>query len=365
MNTFNIDQNIVTDRDSLDFLDSPQENKTLIIMDYNDIDKFNKQLISYLDMDRTHFLYLDEKSDLEDSVLRILRLRPGRILVLGSLKLMNLARLCIHYLLEVGDLLKEGLEPELIGLPSPAAAGLESSNILYNDRGASKEFIVSNRSSFKTLILSDLLVKEEDLGEFEEMSFIGLINSIDSYIAVTSNSFSNMYSKQSIRNIHKHIVTLRGLACDNKVLDLQLGSLFSGYSLNFSSPGLTFIFSNILASYFREARLAQLMSILSLEIISFNYKNSFLKYKYSSLTRVLGLDFSNPDLNVKALMEYINSLRQELKLPSRLGEINIGYKDLAQLMSPLTRDIMDALQALKIPAQLNERDIRQILLNSL
>lgn len=370
MESFSINTKFLYGRNSLSFLKKIEGENILIFLENENLNLYNRNIFPFIHDKNLEYIFLKKGNTkspkaIEEAILKTIKASPKYIFALGSSSLINYAKMIRYYAKEAYSILEseEKSNPIFIVMPVNVTGGVEASNASFFTNKDNTSIIIKEDNTADYIIIDEKLIDSNKIKEIKTMSYIGLCNSIEVYISLDSNVFSNMYSLQSINLFNRYILSLnRNSTLKNKVHQLQIASVLSGFSNRLASFGLLFVFYIAFNKFFN-VKIEEIYSIAMPQIIEYNSQNSYYLSRYSTIAKHLGFDYGSERLNCQALVENLKYISRNLDLPNNLNDLGIEYSQVIEYIDVISEDIFKILSVYNIYNDMNLEDIREIILS--
>lgn len=370
MRGFQIKTNIFYNDKRFDALNKISHGKILIFMENRHLKEYNEKIYPVL-RDRTvKIIYISEKDyrhdpdRIEEHVLETIRYQPDCIITFGNFLLFNYTKLIRYYVLNTYSYIDAPDDPGIsIHIPVHLAGGFavsETAYLMIRERGL-LQWVDDRDLSPDALILNPILGSPEDKQEMEFMAITAICTAIDSYISTASDEFSSLFAEKGLKIINRSLLMLGDSDLPFVLNKIQVGSVMSGLALNQSSIGLGWLFSLFLHKHFGK-NINEYFPIIMPEIINYNLKNDIIKSYFAKLGRKINFHYPEDELNARAFVENLKSMRKTLGMPEKLCHLGIDYPSFIAVMDNLADDIYDNQQLAFNPISLTKEDIREMLL---
>lgn len=228
----------------------------------------------------------------------------------------------------------------LIAVPTTSGTGSEvTSFAVVNDTAAHiKHPLVSPSLTAEEAILDADLVRSVPPSITADTGMDVLTHAIEAYVSTDHNEFSTALAEKSIEIVG--VFLLRAYLDGNDTharQKMHVASCLAGLAFNSASLGLTHGMAHQLGAQFHIPH-GRANAMLLPHIIEYNadiHKGSKSKpeylpsvKRYSTIAHVLGLSSYNEVMSVRSLIQWIQFMNQDMKIPARISEIgNITVND--------------------------------------
>ena len=221
----------------------------------------------------------------------------------------------------------------LIAIPTTSGTGSEvTSFAVVNDTVAKiKHPLVSPSLTAEEAILDAELVKSVPPAITADTGMDVLTHAIEAYVSTNHNEFSTALAEKSIEIVG--VFLLRAFLNGNDTharQKMHVASCLAGLAFNSASLGLTHGMAHQLGANFHIPH-GRANAMLLPHIIEYNadiHKDSRSQSeyhpsvkRYSTIAHVLGLSSYNKVMSVRSLIQWIQFMNQDMKIPARISEI--------------------------------------------
>ena len=221
----------------------------------------------------------------------------------------------------------------LIAIPTTSGTGSEvTSFAVVNDTVAKiKHPLVSPTLTAEEAILDAELVKSVPPSITADTGMDVLTHAIEAYVSTDHNEFSTALAEKSIEIVG--VFLLRAFLDGNDTharKKMHVASCLAGLAFNSASLGLTHGMAHQLGANFHIPH-GRANAMLLPHIIEYNadiHKDSRSQSeyhpsvkRYSTIAHILGLSSYNKVMSVRSLIQWIQFMNQDMKIPARISEI--------------------------------------------
>ena len=221
----------------------------------------------------------------------------------------------------------------LIAIPTTSGTGSEvTSFAVVNDTVAKiKHPLVSPSLTAEEAILDAELVNSVPPAITADTGMDVLTHAIEAYVSTDHNEFSTALAEKSIEIVG--VFLLRAYLNGNDTharQKMHVASCLAGLAFNSASLGLTHGMAHQLGANFHIPH-GRANAMLLPHIIEYNadiHKDSRSQSeyhpsvkRYSTIAHVLGLSSYNKVMSVRSLIQWIQFMNQDMKIPARISEI--------------------------------------------
>ena len=237
----------------------------------------------------------------------------------------------------------------LIAIPTTSGTGSEvTSFAVVNDTVAKiKHPLVSPSLTAEEAILDAELVKSVPPAITADTGMDVLTHAIEAYVSTDHNEFSTALAEKSIEIVG--VFLLRAYLNGNDTharQKMHVASCLAGLAFNSASLGLTHGMAHQLGANFHIPH-GRANAMLLPHIIEYNadiHKDSRSQSeyhpsvkRYSTIAHVLGLSSYNKVMSVRSLIQWIQFMNQDMKIPARISEIGTisvnDYMSIVEIMA--------------------------------
>ena len=221
----------------------------------------------------------------------------------------------------------------LIAIPTTSGTGSEvTSFAVVNDTVAKiKHPLVSPTLTAEEAILDAELVKSVPPAITADTGMDVLTHAIEAYVSTDHNEFSTALAEKSIEIVGVFLLRAYLNGDDTHARQkMHVASCLAGLAFNSASLGLTHGMAHQLGANFHIPH-GRANAMLLPHIIEYNadiHKDSRSQSeyhpsvkRYSTIAHVLGLSSYNKVMSVRSLIQWIQFMNQDMKIPARISEI--------------------------------------------
>ena len=221
----------------------------------------------------------------------------------------------------------------LIAIPTTSGTGSEvTSFAVVNDTVAKiKHPLVSPTLTAEEAILDAELVKSVPPAITADTGMDVLTHAIEAYVSTDHNEFSTALAEKSIEIVGVFLLRAYLNGDDTHARQkMHVASCLAGLVFNSASLGLTHGMAHQLGANFHIPH-GRANAMLLPHIIEYNadiHKDSRSQSeyhpsvkRYSTIAHVLGLSSYNKVMSVRSLIQWIQFMNQDMKIPARISEI--------------------------------------------
>ena len=221
----------------------------------------------------------------------------------------------------------------LIAIPTTSGTGSEvTSFAVVNDTTAHiKHPLVSPSLTAEEAILDAELVKSVPPSITADTGMDVLTHAIEAYVSTGHNEFSTALAEKSIEIVGVFLLRAYLNGDDTHARQkMHVASCLAGLAFNSASLGLTHGMAHQLGAQFHIPH-GRANAMLLPHIIEYNadiHKDSRSQSeyhpsvkRYSTIAHVLGLSSYNKVMSVRSLIQWIQFMNQDMKIPARISEI--------------------------------------------
>ena len=221
----------------------------------------------------------------------------------------------------------------MVAIPTTSGTGSEvTSFAVVNDPVAKiKHPLVSPSLTAEEAILDAELVKSVPPAITADTGMDVLTHAIEAYVSTDHNEFSTALAEKSIEIVGVFLLRAYLNGSDTHARQkMHVASCLAGLAFNSASLGLTHGMAHQLGANFHIPH-GRANAMLLPHIIEYNadiHKDSRSQSeyhpsvkRYSTIAHVLGLSSYNKVMSVRSLIQWIQFMNQDMKIPARISEI--------------------------------------------
>ena len=262
-------------------------------------------------------------------VKKLLEYRPEVIVAVGGGSAIDSSKAIREFALGIDHY----ADVAMIAIPTTSGTGSEvTSFAVVNDTVAKiKHPLVSPSLTAEEAILDAELVKSVPPAITADTGMDVLTHAIEAYVSTNHNEFSTALAEKSIEIVG--VFLLRAYLNGNDTharQKMHVASCLAGLAFNSASLGLTHGMAHQLGANFHIPH-GRANAMLLPHIIEYNadiHKDSRSQSeyhpsvkRYSTIAHVLGLSSYNKVMSVRSLIQWIQFMNQDMKIPARISEI--------------------------------------------
>ena len=262
-------------------------------------------------------------------VKKMLEYLPDAIVAVGGGSAMDSSKAIREFALNMnryGDV-------ALIAIPTTSGTGSEvTSFAVVNDTAAQVKYpLISPSLTAEEAILDAELVKSIPPAITADTGMDVLTHAIEAYVSTNHNEFSTALAEKSIEIIGAFLLRAYLNGEDTHARQkMHVASCLAGLAFNSASLGLTHSMAHQLGAHFHIPH-GRANAMLLPHIIEYNadiHKDSASKSeyhpsvkRYSTIAHKLGLSSYNKVMSVRSLIQWIQFMNQDMKIPCKISEM--------------------------------------------
>jgi len=262
-------------------------------------------------------------------VKKMLEYLPDAIVAVGGGSAMDSSKAIREFALNVNRY----AEVALIAIPTTSGTGSEvTSFAVVNDTVEERKYpLISPSLTAEEAILDAELVKSIPPSVTADTGMDVLTHAIEAYVSTDHNEFSTALAEKSIEIVG--VFLLRAYLNGNDTharQKMHVASCLAGLAFNSVSLGLTHSMAHQLGAHFHIPH-GRANAMLLPHIIEYNadiHKNSTTQSeyhpsvkRYSTIAHILGLSSYNKVMSVRSLIQWIQFMNQDMKIPCKISEM--------------------------------------------
>ena len=262
-------------------------------------------------------------------VKKLLEYRPEVIVAVGGGSAIDSSKAIREFALGIDHY----ADVAMIAIPTTSGTGSEvTSFAVVNDTVAKiKHPLVSPSLTAEEAILDAELVKSVPPSITADTGMDVLTHAIEAYVSTNHNEFSTALAEKSIEIVGVFLLRAYLNGEDTHARQkMHVASCLAGLAFNSASLGLTHGMAHQLGANFHIPH-GRANAMLLPHIIEYNadiHKDSRSQSeyhpsvkRYSTIAHVLGLSSYNKVMSVRSLIQWIQFMNQDMKIPARISEI--------------------------------------------
>ena len=262
-------------------------------------------------------------------VKKLLEYRPEVIVAVGGGSAIDSSKAIREFALGIDHY----ADVAMIAIPTTSGTGSEvTSFAVVNDTVAKiKHPLVSPSLTAEEAILDAELVKSVPPAITADTGMDVLTHAIEAYVSTNHNEFSTALAEKSIEIVGVFLLRAYLDGSDTHARQkMHVASCLAGLAFNSASLGLTHGMAHQLGANFHIPH-GRANAMLLPHIIEYNadiHKDSRSQSeyhpsvkRYSTIAHVLGLSSYNKVMSVRSLIQWIQFMNQDMKIPARISEI--------------------------------------------
>lgn len=262
-------------------------------------------------------------------VKKMLEYMPDAIVAVGGGSAIDSSKSIREFALNINHY----ADVALIAIPTTSGTGSEvTSFAVVNDTVAKiKHPLVSPTLTAEEAILDAELVKSVPPAITADTGMDVLTHAIEAYVSTDHNEFSTALAEKSIEIVGVFLLRAYLNGDDTHARQkMHVASCLAGLAFNSASLGLTHGMAHQLGANFHIPH-GRANAMLLPHIIEYNadiHKDSRSQSeyhpsvkRYSTIAHVLGLSSYNKVMSVRSLIQWIQFMNQDMKIPARISEI--------------------------------------------
>ena len=262
-------------------------------------------------------------------VKKMLEYMPDAIVAVGGGSAIDSSKSIREFALNINHY----ADVALIAIPTTSGTGSEvTSFAVVNDTVAKiKHPLVSPTLTAEEAILDAELVKSVPPAITADTGMDVLTHAIEAYVSTDHNEFSTALAEKSIEIVGVFLLRAYLNGDDTHARQkMHVASCLAGLAFNSASLGLTHGMAHQLGANFHIPH-GRANAMLLPHIIEYNadiHKDSRSQSeyhpsvkRYSTIAHVLGLSSYNKVMSVRSLIQWIQFMNQDMKIPAKISEI--------------------------------------------
>ena len=262
-------------------------------------------------------------------VKKLLEYRPEVIVAVGGGSAIDSSKAIREFALGIDHY----ADVAMIAIPTTSGTGSEvTSFAVVNDTVAKiKHPLVSPSLTAEEAILDAELVKSVPPSITADTGMDVLTHAIEAYVSTNHNEFSTALAEKSIEIVGVFLLRAYLNGEDTHARQkMHVASCLAGLAFNSASLGLTHGMAHQLGANFHIPH-GRANAMLLPHIIEYNadiHKDSKSKSeylpsvkRYSTIAHILGLSSFNKVMSVRSLIQWIQFMNQDMKIPARISDI--------------------------------------------
>lgn len=269
-------------------------------------------------------------------VKKMLEYQPEAIVAVGGGSAIDSSKSIREFALNINHY----ADVALIAVPTTSGTGSEvTSFAVVNDTTARRKYpLVSPSLTAEEAILDAELVRSVPPSITADTGMDVLTHAIEAYVSTDHNEFSTALAEKSIEIVGVFLLRAYLNGDDTHARQkMHVASCLAGLAFNSASLGLTHGMAHQLGAHFHIPH-GRANAMLLPHIIEYNadiHKDSRSKSeyhpsveRYCTIAHILGLSSFNKVMSVRSLIQWIQFMNQDMKIPARISEMgNITVND--------------------------------------
>lgn len=262
-------------------------------------------------------------------VKKMLEYRPEAVVAVGGGSAIDSSKSIREFALQIDHY----ADVALIAVPTTSGTGSEvTSFAVVNDTSAHIKYpLVSPSLTAEEAILDAELVRSVPPSVTADTGMDVLTHAIEAYVSTDHNEFSSALAEKSIEIVG--VFLLRAYLDGNDTharQKMHVASCLAGLAFNSASLGLSHGMAHQLGAQFHIPH-GRANAMLLPHIIEYNAdihkdSRSQAEYhssvkRYSTIAHILGLSSYNKVMSVRSLIQWIQFMNQDMKIPARISEL--------------------------------------------
>ena len=262
-------------------------------------------------------------------VKKMLEYRPDCIVSVGGGSAIDSSKAIREFALKTDNY----ADVAMIAVPTTSGTGSEvTSFAVVNDTAAHVKYpLVSPSLTAEEAILDAELVRSVPPSITADTGMDVLTHAIEAYVSSEHNEFASALAEKSIEIVG--VFLLRAFLDGNDTharQKMHVASCLAGLAFNSASLGLTHGMAHQLGAHFKIPH-GRANAMLLPHIIEYNadiYKSSRSQAeyhpsvkRYSTIAHILGLSSYNKVMSIRSLIQWIQFMNQDMKIPARISEM--------------------------------------------
>lgn len=259
-----------------------------------------------------------------------------------------------------------------VAIPTTSGTGSEVTDFsVITDTELGQKYSIVSRD-----LLPDVAILDADLVRSLPSSITAdtgmdvLTHAFEAYVSTQATDFSDALAEKAVQLVFEYLPRAYRNGQDLEAREkLHTASTLAGMAFNTASLGVNHSLAHAAGARFHIPH-GRLNSILMPAVIRYNAGYQYGKIqpeclgtakRYQHLAKLLGCSASNPGQGVRQLIEAINRLQSQLKLPKSLSQYGVSVSLFQECREELARAALVDKCSLTNPRQVDEVDLLAVL----
>lgn len=232
-------------------------------------------------------------------------------------------------------------KPKFIAVPSTSGTGSEVTAFSVIKIGSEKLVLVDEWMLPDIAILDPIFVKSVPNFITADTGMDVLCHALEAYVSTNASDFTDALSEKAIKLVFENLVQAYKDGNNKEAREkMHSASCMAGIAFTNASLGINHSLAHSLGGIFKIAH-GRANALLLPYIVEYNSsmnknnKNDVMK-KYANLARELNLPAITDKQGVQSLIRAIKSLKDKMKIPRSIRELNISLVDFEKELDTLS-----------------------------
>lgn len=372
MKIFELKTKVLFGQESLNYIKELQDKKVFIVTDpfmiksgmidgvTGQLKKENYQIFSDVVPDPPMDLIVK-------GVEEAIKFQPKVVIGFGGGSAIDSAKAIMHFAKKIGEL----ADMQFVAIPTTSGTGSEVTSfaVITDKEKGIKYPLVSDELLPDVAILEPKLVKSVPSAIVADTGMDVLTHAIEAYVSTKATDFSDALAEKAVKLVFEYLVRSYGNSEDMEAKEkMHNASCLAGISFNLASLGLNHAIAHNIGGKLHIPH-GRTNAILLPYIIEFNSniegysvrEYSTAAKKYAKLANVIGLQGNNARILVKGLIQEIEKLQREMKMPTRLHQCKVTKEDIEKVMNQIAEGALEDACIETNPRITSHKDIVKII----
>ena len=372
MKTFELKTKVLFGQESLNYIKELKDKKVFIVTDpfmiksgmiegvTGQLKKENYQVFSDVVPDPPMDLIVK-------GVEEAIKFQPRVVIGFGGGSAIDSAKAIMHFAKQIGEL----IDMQFIAIPTTSGTGSEVTSfaVITDKEKGVKYPLVSDELLPDVAILEPKLVKTVPSAIVADTGMDVLTHAIEAYVSTKATDFSDALAEKAVKLVFEYLLRSYSNSEDMEAKEkMHNASCLAGISFNLASLGLNHAIAHNIGGKLHIPH-GRTNSILLPYIIEFNSNiegYSVREYtpaakKYAKLANVIGLQGNNARILVKGLIQEIEKLQREMKMPTKLHQCKVTKEEIEKNVNQIAEGALEDACIDTNPRLTTHKDIVKII----
>lgn len=352
MKIFEVKTKVLFGQDSLHYLKTLEDKRVFIVTDpFMVTSGMIKMITNELNPDKYSIfseVVPDPPMDLVvKGVEQVVKYKPDVVVALGGGSSIDAAKAIMSFSKQIGNL----LDMKFIAIPTTSGTGSEVTNfaVITDMEKGVKYPLVSDDLLPDIAILEPELVKSVPATIVADTGMDVLTHAIEAYVSTKATDFSDALAEKAVKLVFEYLLRSYKNNEDIEAKEkMHSASCLAGISFNLASLGINHAIAHNIGGKLHIPH-GRTNAILLPYVIHYNShmegynirEYTIAAKKYAKLSNVIGLQGNNTRIAVKGLIQEIQKLQREMKMPVKLHQCKVSREEIENVIKEIAEGALE------------------------